>query len=60
MMGFYDLGDGDLQCSSPFVRIDYDGAEVLIDDQLTLEELEEIVAKMKELRAKNGNQKTSI
>ena len=59
-MDFYDLGDGDLQCSSPFVRINYDGAEVLIDDQLTLEELEEIVAKMKELRAKNGNQKTSI
>ena len=60
MMDFYDLGDGDLQCSSPFARIDYDGAEVLIDDQLTLEELEEIVAKMKELRAKNGNQKTSV
>ena len=60
MMDFYDLGDGDLQCLSPFTRIDYDGAEVLIDDRLTLEEMEEIVAKMKELRAKNGNQKTSI
>ena len=59
-MDFYDLGDGDLQCSSQFVRIDYDGAEVLIDDQLTLEEMKEIVAKMEELRAKNGNQKTSI
>ena len=59
-MGLCECRDGDLQCSSPFVRIDYDGAEVLIDDQLTLEELEEIVAKMKELRAKNGNQKTSV
>ena len=54
-MDFYDLGKGGLQCSSPFVRIDYDGAEVLIDDQLTLEEMKEIVAKMEELRAKNGN-----
>ena len=59
-MDFYDLGKGGLQCSSPFVRIDYDGAEVLIDDQLTLEEMKEIVAKMEELRAENGNQKTSI
>ena len=59
-MDFYDLGDGDLECSSPFVRIYKSGAEVLIDDQLTLEEMEEIVAKMKELRAKNGNEKTSI
>jgi len=59
-MDFYDLGDGDLQSSNPFVRIHRSGDEVLIDDQLTLEEMKEIVAKMEELRAKNGDEKTNI
>lgn len=59
-MDFYDLGKGDLQCSSPFVRICSGGTEASLDSRFTLEEMEEIVAKMKELRAENGNQKTSI
>ena len=54
-MGLCECRGGDLQCSSPFVRIHKSGNEVLIDDQLTLEEMKEIVAKMEELRAKNGN-----
>lgn len=59
-MDFYEGRDGYVECRRPFVSIDYAGDKALIDDQLTLEEMEEIVAKMKELRAKNGNQKTGI
>lgn len=54
-MDLYKDGEGNIHCDIPFIRIHKSGDQILIDDQLTLEEMEEIVAKMKELRAKNGD-----